>query len=175
MSFGPVSVQRLTLVHPRLSTLMYQLELQMSEQIGITQGLRRSDEQKALYAQGRQPLGVVNQLRLAVGWSPINEEENEDTVTKAQPGYSWHEFGMAVDVVPFDSQMHPDWNETHPVWVEIMTKGSALGLTSGKSWNDEPHFQLTGRFPVTPTDEVRQIYAANGLNGVWEAAQIGSN
>lgn len=172
--FGPVSIQRLSLVQPTLRQTMMILETQMSEAIGITQGLRKSQEQLALWSQGRFPLGVVNQRRMEVGWAPVTEEENAKTVTNAAPGYSWHEFGMAVDVVPFDSQMHADWNETHPVWQEIMQKGAALGLTSGKSWKDEPHFQLTGRFPVTPTDEARTIQMTKGLDGVWEAAQIGS-
>jgi peptidoglycan L-alanyl-D-glutamate endopeptidase CwlK len=169
--FGPVSVRRLALVHPKLSFLMGQLDAQMSEPLGITQGLRISAEQHALFAQGRMSLEDVNALRAAVQWAPILAVDNKK-VTNAPPGYSWHEFGMAVDVVPFESGGLADWNETHPVWQEILTKGQALGLKSGISWKDEPHFQCTGRFPDTPTDEVRTIYQQGGVKAVWEAAGI---
>ena len=170
--FGPVSEQRLAFVIPSLSVLMHQLEAQMSEPIGITQGLRKSAEQHALFAQGRMSLDVVNQLRAALGWAAISSTENLHTVTKADSGYSWHEFGMAVDVVPFETSNHPDWDESHPVWQEIVEKGTALGMVSGVSWKDQPHLQLTGRFPVTPDDEVREIYATGGLAAVWDAAGV---
>jgi peptidoglycan L-alanyl-D-glutamate endopeptidase CwlK len=170
--FGPVSLQRLALVHPTLSELMRQLEMTMSEAIGITMGVRTDQEQGALYCQGRQPLDYVNTLRAAVGWAPITAEANGRTVTNAKPGYSWHPFGLAVDAVPFDSAMHPDWDESHPAWQEMVTKGEALGLVSGISWKDEPHFQMTGRFPITPTDEVRSLMVAGGMPAVWQAAGI---
>ena len=172
---GPVSIQRLAQVHPALSHKISTLESIMSEPIGVTQGLRTSKEQLALYSQGRNGLAFVNQLRQAVGWSPLTDTENV-RVTDAPPGFTWHEFGLAVDVVPFESNGQPDWDEQHPVWQEIVTKGTGLGLTSGKSWKDEPHLQLTGIFPVAaPTDAVRQLFKQGGLPAVWQAAQIGSN
>jgi len=171
-TLGPVSMKRLALVNPILAQTIQRLAYQMSETIGVTQGLRTEKEQAALFAQGRQPLDVVNAMRLVVGWAPLDVSANIEPVTKAQPGYSWHEFGLAVDVVPLESSGEPDWDTDHPVWQEIISKGTALGLTSGISWKDEPHFQLTGRFPVTPTDEVREIYSVKGLNGVWQAAQV---
>lgn len=170
--FGPVSERRLALVEPTLAELMHALESQMSEPIGITQGVRSDDEQLALFMQGRYPVDQVNAARAKVGWAPILASQNIRSVTNAKPGYSWHPFGMAVDAVPFDSQMHPDWHEEHPVWQEMVEKGKALGLTSGISWKDEPHFQLTGRFPVTPTEEVRLLAQAGGLQTVWAEAGI---
>ena len=47
--------------------------------IRITQGLRTIAEQNALYAQGRTTKGNV--------------------VTNAKGGYSWHNFGYAIDFV----------------------------------------------------------------------------
>lgn len=159
---------RLAKVHPRLSDLIQQLAAQMSEEIGVTQGLRSFNEQDALYAQGREDLDAVNTLRTALNWAAITEAENI-RVTNARGGFSWHNFGLAVDVVPFASASQPDWNVRHPVWLELVDKGEALGLTSGISWGDEPHFQLQGRFPIDePTDEVRSIFATDGLQGVWQ-------
>ena len=167
---GPISLKRLALVEPILAELIMTLSEQLSEPIGITQGLRTSKEQVALYSQGRDSLTLVNDFRKQVGWAPILPRENLMTVTNAMPGYSNHEFGLAVDVVPFESSQHPDWDVTHPIWQEIVTKGQALGLTSGISWHDEPHLQRTGRFPVTPDDEVRQLFATGGLALVWKEA-----
>jgi peptidoglycan L-alanyl-D-glutamate endopeptidase CwlK len=171
---GPVSEKRLELVHPTLAMLIRMLAEDLSEPIGVTQGLRNSSEQDALYAQGRYSLDVVNQRRRLVGWAPIEADENIRTVTEAKPGYSYHEFGLAVDVVPFESSGEPDWNENHPIWREIIENGESLGLTSGVSWRDEPHFQLTGRFPETPTDEVRRLAQTGGIQAVWNAAGIQS-
>jgi hypothetical protein len=168
--FGPISIQRLSLVYPTLRDLIMQLETQLSEPIGVSQGLRSYPEQEALYAQGRLTLQKVNALRKAVHWAPMTKAQNIDKVTDAQPGYSWHNFGMAVDVVPFESSGQPDWDEQHPVWQEIVAKGTALGLVAGVAWNDRPHFQLTGKFPETPTDEVRATYTVEGIDGVWRAA-----
>lgn len=170
---GPISEQRLALVHPKLSALIHQLNSMMSEPLGVTQGLRSQAEQAAYFAQGRQPLAEVNALRAAVNLAAITEEENAKPVTNAPSGYSWHEFGLAIDVVPESvTTGQPDWNEQHPVWQEIVTKGESIGLVSGIEWHDEPHFQLTGRFPVTPDATVRAYFAQGGLQAVWAAAEI---
>lgn len=169
---GPISEERLATVHPKLAALIHTLDTQMSEPLGVTQGRRDDAEQEALYAQGRGTLELVNHLRELVGWAPITAEENAETVTDAKPGYSWHGPGLAVDVVPLDSSQDPDWDSNHPVWKELVEKGEALGLTSGISWHDEPHFQLTGRFGITPDDEVRQLMASGGVEAVWAASGI---
>lgn len=171
---GPVREQRLSLVHPVLAKKIRKLETDLGVQLGVAQGLRTAAEQEALFAQGRLPLEEVNQKRVMVGWIPIPLKENHQ-VTKAHAGYSWHEFGMAVDVVPDDVSLpgfQADWNETHAVWKDLVIKGQALGLTSGVSWKDEPHLQLTGKWGATPTDEVRQIMAQSGMQAVWDAAGI---
>lgn len=166
---GPVSKQRLELVHPTVRELAYLLAAKMSEPIGVTQGLRSDEEQLALWMQGRMSLDVVNGQRAKVGWGELQPSENIKTVTNAKPGYSWHPFGLAVDLVPFESNGAPDWNDAHPVWVEMIETGTKLGFVSGKSWKDEPHFQWTCQYPVTPTDEVRQLYEQGGLKAVWDS------
>jgi peptidoglycan L-alanyl-D-glutamate endopeptidase CwlK len=168
---GPISLARLELVHPVLALLTRILEVQLGQEIGVTQGFRPAKEQAALYAQGRQTLDQVNQLRVKVGWAPITEAENV-VVTAAAPGYSWHEFGCAVDVVPENTMGVPDWNINHPVWQKLVKMGESLGLRSGISWKDEPHFQWTGIFPVTPNDEVRQLFAWGGTIKIWQFVQF---
>jgi hypothetical protein len=131
--------------------------------IRVVQGLRSSAEQAAEWAKGRDVNGNI-----------INESE---VVTHAPPGHSWHEFGLAVDVAPFDEGI-PDWNRAHPAWGRIVAVGESLGLTAGAEWSKEhqdwPHFQLTGRFPVSPDDEVRALFAQGGLAEVWKNSGLES-
>lgn len=150
------SLARLSQVHPKLSNLIQQLASQLAAEgidLHVTQGLRSFQQQADLYAQGRTKPGPI--------------------VTNAPPGHSWHEFGLAVDVVPFDAQGKPDWNADHPAWKRIVEVGISLGLFSGTQFHsikDTPHFQLTGNFPTSPTDDVRSLYESSGLQAVWSAA-----
>jgi hypothetical protein len=152
-----ISEQRLAAVHPLLADKIRLLAAQLEAQgivIRVTQGLRTWEEQEALYAQGRTAPGSV--------------------VTNAEAGYSWHNFGLAVDVVPLDGSNAPDWNVSHPVWATITKAGQNLGLTSGSAWRsfpDWPHFQLTGNLPISPPPSVRAAYIQGGTAAVW--AQTG--
>lgn len=148
----PISEDRLAEVHPLLAARVRSMdEMLVGENIVIrvTQGLRTWAEQAALYAQGRTVPGKV--------------------VTDARPGYSWHNFGLAVDVAPFDGGI-PDWNVDHPAWKRIVSVGESVGMVSGSEWRtfpDWPHFQMTGQLPVTPDDAVRIAYQNGGIAAVW--------
>lgn len=171
---GPISQKRLTVIFPPLAQKIVEMEKQIGEQIGIVQGWRLPVEQDALYAQGRMILAAVNIKRKLVNWAPLTDEQNRKIVTNAPMGYSWHEYGLAVDVVPLDTAtLEPDWNANHPVWQKMLEIGKSLGLLSGISWKDEPHWQLTGRFPASPDDEARDIMKKGGMKAVWLAAVIG--
>jgi peptidoglycan LD-endopeptidase CwlK len=151
----PSSEAKLALVCPALATLIRALATMITDEpIRVTQGLRSWAEQDALYQQGRTTPGNI--------------------VTYAPPGHSWHQFGLAVDVAPFDSAGRPDWNETHPVWQQIITTGESLGMYSGDEFkrHDDPHFQLTGIFPVSPNDDARNILQMQGLQAVWDVAGL---
>lgn len=150
-----VSEKRLAEIYPGLADLVRAMADQLAAEgidIRVTQSLRPMAEQEALYAQGRTASG--------------------DIVTNAQAGYSWHNYGLAVDVAPLTPQ-GPDWNTSHPVWGRIVAVGSALGLESGSAWRtfpDWPHFQFRGNYPVTPDAAARATFAAGGLSAVWQAA-----
>jgi len=150
-----VSELRLAQVYPGLADKVRAIAAQLEAEgidIRVTQSLRTEAEQNALYAQGRTTAGQI--------------------VTNASWGTSWHNFGLAVDVAPLTPQ-GIDWDIHHPVWGRIVDVGRSVGLTSGAEWRtfpDWPHLQITGRFPVTPNDEVRTIFGTSGLAGVWEAA-----
>jgi len=151
-----ISETRLQQVNPVLSEKIHTLATMLELEgiiFRVTQGLRTWAEQAALYAQGRTTPGNI--------------------VTNAPPGYSYHQFGLAVDVVPMDQDPpQPDWNIQHPVWKRIIAVGESLGLVSGSCFStikDWPHFQYTdGVFPESPNDELRQVLQNEGLEAIWQ-------
>jgi len=159
----PASEARLQQVHPSLAYKVRKMADLLKESgvtIKVTQGLRSWNDQLALWLKGRDVHGNIT--------------DASKIVTKAAPGHSWHNLGLAVDVAPFNDNT-PDWNLDHPVWKKIVAVGESLGLTSGSQWRtfpDWPHFQLTGQWPVSPNDEVRQTFLNGGISAVLDEAKI---
>lgn len=149
------SEARLALIEPTLAGIVRSLADQLlrdkSITIRIDQALRSWQEQDDLYAEGRTAPGRV--------------------VTNAPGGYSWHEFGLAVDFVVMDGGSCV-WDLDDPRWVAVRDAAEAVGLVSGSRWPhpDWPHLQRTGRFPATPTVEARQIFKDAGMASVWREA-----
>ncbi|SEU32841.1 M15 family metallopeptidase [Paenibacillus sp. NFR01] len=98
----------------------------------ITQGLRTSAEQDKLYAQGRTAPGQI--------------------VTNAPGGYSYHNFGVAIDFalllpdgsVSWDTRRDGDGDGIAD-WSEVVADAKRLGWEWGGDWStfkDLPHFEL---------------------------------
>jgi hypothetical protein len=145
-----LNAQRLARVHPRLAELglrMVELCTQAGVAVLITQGLRTWQEQDALYAQGRSRPGKI--------------------VTHAKGGQSWHNFGLAFDIVVLDALGKAEWDTTHPGWKEAARIGKSLGLEWGGDWQsfqDLPHFQLVNGLTLA---RCRALYP-KGLEKIWE-------
>lgn len=102
--------------------------------IVITQGLRTIAEQDALYAQGRTKPGKI--------------------VTNARGGYSYHNFGVAIDFalllpdgksVSWDMARDGDGDKIAD-WNEVVAVAKELGFAWGGDWTsfkDYPHFEMT--------------------------------
>ena len=153
------TIQRLALIHPYVaySVRRYIFVMQSrSVRIEVSQGLRTWNEQEFYYCKGRTTPGP--------------------RVTDCQPGHSYHNFGLAVDVVPEDLYGTPDWNDQHPVWAMIHEEALNLGFYCGADFRtappDMPHLQMTGKLPPTVTDQVRQEFMEGGLVQVWQAAAL---
>lgn len=121
------------------------------DELEVVQGVRSYADQAKEYAQGRTAPGKI--------------------VTHAPPGHSMHEYGFAVDVCPVSLKSKTNWDPTNPMWAWLAQKGVDLGLTVGAHFvhcpPDLPHFQLTGRFPPSPDQEMRELYAVLGMKSVW--------
>jgi peptidoglycan LD-endopeptidase CwlK len=160
-----ISEARLAQLFPPLAEAVRRMAETLAPEsisIRVAQGLRSWADQLTLWSKGRDSGGRI--------------VDPSAVVTHAKPGSSYHNFGLAVDVAPFDGKGQPDWNASHPCWRRIIEVGESLGLysgshfvsSSGKPETDMPHFQLTGRFPHSPDDEVLYLFKEGGLQGLWE-------
>lgn len=116
----------------------------------VTQGLRTWQEQDQLYAKGRTvpPIGKAF------------------VVTNAKGGQSYHNFGLAFDIVVLDSVGKADWDTSHPGWSVAANIGKSVGLEWGgdfKSIKDLPHYQYTGGLSL---DRCRALLPG-GLESLW--------
>lgn len=89
----------------------------------LKQGFRSATQQDTFYAQGRTTPG--------------------DVITNARGLQSYHQYGLAFDLVFRDYEYNPPagW------WDVLGREGRALGLEWGGGWTDFkdlPHFQLPG-------------------------------
>ena len=100
----------------------------------VTFTLRDMATQAALYARGRTCPGCI--------------------VTDARAGYSFHNYGLAVDVVPTELLALPGWGDTpshqartDALWARVGAIGKALGFRWGGEFphiRDRPHFEWSG-------------------------------
>lgn len=113
----------------------------------VTYTLRTTEEQQALYAQGREPLEVVNAKRAKCGMYKLSENENTYTVTNCDGvrTISRHQTGVALDVVPLVGGRAVWPPNGDPRWPKIARAFKAHGFTWGGDWKDFPdfpHYQL---------------------------------
>lgn len=102
-------------------------------------GLRTWEEQAALYAKGRTAPGPI--------------------VTKAQPGASMHNYGLAIDIGVF-SKDGKTYHGDHALYRELGPLGESLGFEWGGRWkfNDEPHYQFRPAWSASMTE--REVLAS---------------
>ena len=100
----------------------------------VTCTRRSAAEQTARFDQGRLTPGPI--------------------VTRAPAGYSYHEFGLALDVVPTELLSLKNWGDTpdhqtrtDQLWARVGALGKALGFRWGGDFPhlvDRPHFEWSG-------------------------------
>ncbi|CAB5225381.1 D-alanyl-D-alanine carboxypeptidase [uncultured Caudovirales phage] len=97
--------------------------------VEVISGLRSWAAQAALYASGRTKPGRI--------------------VTKAKPGSSWHNYGLAIDLGLFKNGVYLDEKkpaEADKLYAEIGKIAAKLGIEwagNWKSFQETPHFQVT--------------------------------
>jgi peptidoglycan L-alanyl-D-glutamate endopeptidase CwlK len=114
--------------------------------VEVHQGLRTFQQQQKLYDQGRKTPGKI--------------------VTRARPGFSFHQYGIAADIV-FKKNGKWSWSEEHD-WNKLGELGEEIGLTWGGRFRknpDRPHFQLNIKFEII---DLYRSYLNGKIPRVWE-------
>lgn len=110
---------------------------------------RSPETQAAYYARGR------------------TEKPPARPVTNAKSNlFSWHGFGLAVDVI---SKKH-GWNPPAGWWEKVAVIFKRHGCKWGGDWKqrDLPHFQF-GACKPSPSDRARELFKEGGFDAVWKA------
>jgi len=152
VSFDPK--QKLRAVHPVLAERANRMATALASRgipIRLTDGLRTFAEQDVLYAKGR------------------TTHLDQGIVTNARGGFSNHNYGLAVDVVPLVNGQ-PNWSVSEDIWKAMGEEGRKVGLEWGGDWKkliDRPHFQLPVGMDIA---RCMSLYKKGGLAAVWTEA-----
>lgn len=91
--------------------------------VQISSTLRTFAEQDYLYTQGRSRAGAI--------------------ITNAQGGQSYHNYGLAFDLVP--TKLPSDMTQTE-LWAHLGAFAETIGLEWGGHFNDYDHFEYHPQF-----------------------------
>ena len=132
---------------------------------------RESQRQLEIWKKGRE---LQNDIWVVVDASEV--------ATKARPGASYHEYGLAIDSVPKMPGMAPkvgrqwtwdDYDLTKPgkqaiPWEKLIKAYVDNGITAGGNWKkfpDLPHGECSYGFKVS---ELYPILTKEGIEAVWK-------
>lgn len=132
-TWDSVTDERIRTLHPDVQGYASLFIIRCKEDLGlnvrVTDATRTFAQQDELYAQGRTASGEV--------------------VTNAEAGESYHNYGLAFDVVEIRDGA-AIWN--NPRWGDIAAIAQEIGFEWGGSWlsfTDKPHFQMTFGYSIS--------------------------
>lgn len=127
-----INSRNLNDLHPKVKPMVEEFIQKCADNgidLLVTSTYRDHESQNALYAQGRTTPGKK--------------------VTNAKGGQSWHNWRVAVDIVPMRNGK-PVWGTTGPdgeLWNKVGEIGESVGLEWAGRWKtfkEFAHFQYTG-------------------------------
>lgn len=136
------TIERIALIHPKLRDEVYLMYEDIVDALKgqafcrFSHTLRTFAEQRNLYAQGRTKAGNI--------------------ITQAREGFSYHNYGMAIDIVLIDGKA-ASWDVVKDFdgdgkadWIEVVQIFKEYGWEWGGDWRfkDTPHFQKTLGYSV---------------------------
>lgn len=121
-----ISQARLLALHPRaredFRMFIEDAEAGLNIKLRIAQGMRTMAEQQALYNKGRTTAGAK--------------------VTNAKAGSSYHNYGLAIDLVVMDGAK-ADWNYDMKKLTPYADKHEIKWGGNWRTFKDTPHFEKT--------------------------------
>jgi len=133
-----ITLDRIKLLHPKVRDEVTEIYDEICEELKgrakcrFSYTLRTFAEQDAIYAQGRTKPGKI--------------------VTNAKKGLSYHNYGLAIDIVLIIDGRTASWEQKIDFdgdgksdWIEVVTIFKSFGWEAGIDWKfrDAPHFQKT--------------------------------
>ena len=119
-------------------------------------GLRSWQQQDYLYSLGRT-------VKNMDGYS--KDKPFGNIVTKARGGDSWHNYGLAVDIV-FKPAGAWSWDPKLP-WKKLGELAENQGLEWGGRWKfvDLPHVQMISGLEIF---EAKKLFSDGGIEAIWK-------
>jgi peptidoglycan L-alanyl-D-glutamate endopeptidase CwlK len=150
------SEQTLAGVFPGLALLVRQAQAALTPQnifMCVYSGLRTQAQQNADYAKGRTTEGPI--------------------VTNAKAGWSNHNYGLAVDIVPYlqGAEGALNWTVESAQFQAMVKALKATGLVYGGDWphfQDNDHFQMPNMPPSPDAAMLRDYTSEAPLAMIWE-------
>jgi peptidoglycan L-alanyl-D-glutamate endopeptidase CwlK len=145
-----ITLKRIEMLHPKLREEAYKMydeicaRLTGSAVCRFSHTLRTDKEQDEIYAQGRTKPGKI--------------------VTWAKGGQSFHNFGLAFDIVLIINGKEASWDTLKDFdgdkiadWMEVVAIARTYGWEWGGTWvkKDMPHFQKTFKKTTAQLRELR--------------------
>lgn len=132
-----LSIDRVNKTHPKargtFKLFIETAEAELGITLRVTHGYRTRAEQDALYAQGRTAPGKK--------------------VTNAKGGQSYHNYGLAIDVVPMKDNK-PQWDYDYSKLAAIAKRYNIAWGGDFKSLPDKPHFEITFGFKTSQLADI---------------------
>jgi peptidoglycan L-alanyl-D-glutamate endopeptidase CwlK len=127
MHYDQTNLQKIAQLHPmvkEIATIFFDRLSENNLDFLITDSYRSIEEQNQLYSKGRTSNGKI--------------------VTQVKGGYSYHNYGLAFDIVPVsDDKLNYNDQNSYKLAAQI---AEPLGLEWGGNWKkfmDTPHFQYS--------------------------------
>lgn len=123
IEFVDISMRRISTLNPKIiesASKAFQKCISSHFPVYIIWGSRTVEQQEVLYRSGRTTLGPI--------------------ITSRRPGYSAHNFGLALDFCLLDGKRLVSWDEAlkdeklHEKWVRAVRAFEAEGWESGWRW-----------------------------------------
>lgn len=139
--FDPGTELKLKLLMPEFKEKIQLLLSNSVSTFRVTDGFRSMESQSKLYDIGRISKGR--------------------TLTNARPGFSFHNYGLAVDLCQKSEKPYEE-----SAMREIGQLSQLYGLTWGGDFKsvDQPHVQIKTKITAT---EMFDIFLKSGIEAVW--------
>jgi hypothetical protein len=119
--------------------------------VRVVAGFRSFSDQQARFEQGRQKPGTI--------------------VTKAEAGHSWHNYGLAVDIVLNDDDGNPASPEaSSPFWQRLADAALARGAVWGGRFGFPAHVEYHPALSRSDAGSLIEDFESFGLEAVWARA-----